>query len=287
MQPVPTTLSSTDVEQFECDGFVVVKGAFARADADAMQDAWWRELFDLYGIRREDRSTWHQPLRDLRKGKTSSLQTKMNTERVHGVIDDLLGARTWQWPKHWGRAIVTFPQGGVWDVPGSADPHGVGLWHWDSPVQWHRDGMNGLFVFTFVGAVAAGGGGTSILSGSHRLLRLWDEKLSQGGADASTQRGRFHRAHPWLAALTGAKPSPADRRAVFMADGVEIEGIRLRVVELTGEPGDMVFCHPVIVHSVSANCGTWPRMMRIGSVLTDRLVKIRKGEGASGAIFRV
>ncbi len=279
MQPIPTTLSSTNIDQFERDGFVVVKGAFARDDADAMQDAWWRELFDLYGIRRDDRSTWRQPSRDLRGGKSSPMQMKINTARVRSVIDDLLGEDRWKWPKHWGRAIATFPQGGMWDVPGHRDPKGAGLWHWDSPVQWHRDGMSAVFAFTFVGAVPPGGGGTSILSGSHRLLRLWEEKMSQGlrRNGASAQRDWFHRAHPWLEALTGVAPSPTNRRAMFVEDGVEIDGIRLRVVELTGEPGDMVSCHPTIVHCASSNCGTWPRMMRIGSVLTERLVNLRKG----------
>jgi hypothetical protein len=55
-----------------------------------------------------------------------------------------------------------------------------------------------------------------------------------------------------------------------MADGVEIDGIRLRVVELHGEPGDMVLCHPAIVHCASPNCGTWPRFMRIGMLHTER-----------------
>lgn len=279
MQRVPTTLSKTEIEQFERDGFVVVKGAFARADADAMQDAWWRELFELYGIRRDDRSTWHQPVRDLRGGKASPMQTKIHTARVRGVIDDLLGESAWKWPKHWGRAIATFPQGGTWDVPGHKDRHGTGLWHWDSPVAWHRDGMSAVFAFSFVGPVAAGGGGTAILSGSHRLLRLWEEEMSQGlrGMDASTQRDWFHRAHPWLAALNGHAPSP-NRRAMFMEDGARIAGIPLRVVELTGEPGDMVFCHPTIVHSASPNCGTWPRFMRIGMVGTERLARQRAGK---------
>jgi ectoine hydroxylase-related dioxygenase (phytanoyl-CoA dioxygenase family) len=35
------------------------------------------------------------------------------------------------------------------------------------------------------------------------------------------------------------------------------------VVELTGEPGDMVFCHPVMVHCAAPNRGTRPRFMRI------------------------
>jgi hypothetical protein len=40
-------------------------------------------------------------------------------------------------------------------------------------------------------------------------------------------------------------------------------GVPLRVVELTGEPGDMVFCHPLMVHCRTQNRGTRPRFMRI------------------------
>jgi hypothetical protein len=42
-----------------------------------------------------------------------------------------------------------------------------------------------------------------------------------------------------------------------------VEGVPLRVVELTGGPGDMVFCHPVMVHCAAPNRGTRPRFMRI------------------------
>jgi hypothetical protein len=42
-----------------------------------------------------------------------------------------------------------------------------------------------------------------------------------------------------------------------------VEGVPLRVVELTGEPGDMVFCHPATVHCVAPNRGARPRFMRI------------------------
>ena len=42
-----------------------------------------------------------------------------------------------------------------------------------------------------------------------------------------------------------------------------VEGVALRVVELSGEPGDMVFCHPAMVHCSAPNRGTRPRFMRI------------------------
>jgi hypothetical protein len=48
------------------------------------------------------------------------------------------------------------------------------------------------------------------------------------------------------------------------------------VVELTGEPGDMVFCHPVMVHCVNPNRGARPRFMRIKTqVLTHEGRELR------------
>ena len=35
------------------------------------------------------------------------------------------------------------------------------------------------------------------------------------------------------------------------------------LVELTGEPGDMAFCHPVMVHYGAPNRSTRPRLTRI------------------------
>jgi hypothetical protein len=139
------------------------------------------------------------------------------------------------------------------------------LWHWDNPCELHLDHPRALFVVSFIGPVAPRSGGTLILSGSPRLLIQQEHQIP-----ASQRRGlgampweRFHRSHPWLMALAGQAPSPADRIAAFMDGETTVEGVSLRVVELTGEPGDMVFCHPVMVHCVAPNRGTRPRFMRI------------------------
>jgi ectoine hydroxylase-related dioxygenase (phytanoyl-CoA dioxygenase family) len=82
-------------------------------------------------------------------------------------------------------------------------------------------------------------------------------------------------------ALTGYAPSPADQIAAFMDAGTLVEGIPLRVVELTGEPGDMVFCHPVMVHCAAPNRDARPRFMRIKTqVLT------REGRELSSRLYR-
>lgn len=176
----------------------------------------------------------------------------------------------------WGRPLVTFPGPGAWDAP-------TGNWHWDNPCELHLDRPRALFVVSFIGSVAPRGGGTLILSGSPRLLLEQERRLpeSQRRDSIARLRERFHRSHPWLMALTGLAPSPADRIAAFMDTETTVEGVPLRVVELTGEPGDMVFCHPVMVHCVAPNRGARPRFMRIktqiltheGRELSDRLYR--------------
>jgi hypothetical protein len=269
--PAPTTLSAAEIEHFHIHGYAVVRGAFARDDALAMQDEWWAELRDVHGIAREDRATWRQVPGDLKRPKTAASQRAIATARVRGVIDDLLGAGAWDPPRDWGRPLATFPHGTErWDVP-------VGLWHWDSPLDWHAEGLEALFVVSFVGAVAPRGGGTLILAGSPRLLARHEATLTPAERSLGFARRRelFHRAHPWLMALTGKAPSPPDRVASFMDTPTDVDGVRAQVIELTGAPGDMVVCHPAMVHCIAPNRGATPRFMRIKQQLMTRAGQAR------------
>jgi hypothetical protein len=236
-----------------------------------MERRWWQELEDARGIRRYDRSTWRPIPGDLKAAKRDPMQARILTERVRGVFDDLLGKGAWSPPRNWGRSLVTFPEPGSWQVP-------TGHWHWDNPCEPHLDHPRGLFVVSFIGSVAPRGGGTLILSGSPRLLIQQERRIPASRRDDSIAMSwdRLHRSHPWLMALTGQAPSPADRIAAFMDRETIVDGVPLRVVELTGEPGDMVFCHPVMVHCVGPNRGTRPRFMRIKTqVLTHESRELR------------
>jgi hypothetical protein len=266
-----TTLTSADIRRFERDGYVVVRQAFSRADGLTMERLWWRELAGAHGLRRDDRSSWHQIPGDLKAAKRDPAQARILTARVRGVLDDLLGHAAWSPPRDWGRPLVTFPEPGAWQVPAR-------LWHWDNPCELHLDHPRALFVVSFIGPVAPRGGGTLILSGSPRLLIQQERQLPASRPREFGARlwERFHRSHPWLMALTGQTPSPADRIAAFMDSETTVDGVPLRVAELTGEPGDMVFCHPVMVHCVAPNRGTRPRFMRVKTqVLTHEGRELR------------
>ena len=105
-----TTLTSSDIQCFANDGYVVVRQAFSRADGLAMEKRWWSELQDTRNMRPDDRSSWRQIRGDLKAAKRDRIQAKILTERVRGVFDDLLGKAAWSPPKDWGRPIVTFPE---------------------------------------------------------------------------------------------------------------------------------------------------------------------------------
>ena len=142
-----TTLTSSDIQRFERDGYVVVRQAFSRADGLAMERQWWRELEDTHGIRPDDQSSWRQIAGDLKAAKRDPIQARILTGRVRGVFDDLLGAAAWSPPRDWGRPLVTFPEPGAWEVPATH-------WHWDNPCDLHLDQLRGLFVVSFIGSVA-------------------------------------------------------------------------------------------------------------------------------------
>ena len=258
MEATPSTLTPAGRRRFERDGYLVVRQAFPRTDALAMEEQWWSELADTRGIRRDDRSSWRNVPGSLKAAKRDPAQAGILTETVRGVFDDLLGPGTWSPPRNWGVTLVTFPEPGGWEPP-------TRFWHWDNPCEPHHDRPRGLFIVTFIGPVAPRGGGTLILSGSPRLLIKQERELpaDQRRALGGKPAERFGRSHPWLRALTGLAPSPADRIAAFMDSETVVDGVPLRVVELTGEPGDMVFCHPAMVHCAAPNRGTRPRLMRI------------------------
>ena len=265
------TLTASDVEGFERDGYVVVRQAFPRADALEMQARWWAELELLHRIRRDDRATWRQPASDLKAAKRDPIQAGILSPRVRGVFDDLLGKDAFEPPKDWGRTIVTFPEppgeppNSNWDVP-------TWFWHWDNPAWLHLDRPTALFVVSFIGEVAPRSGGALLLSGSPRLLLQQERRrpVSEPRDPAGKPWFALYRSHPWLMALAGEAPSPTDRVAAFMDQETVVDGVPLRVVELTGQPGDMVFCHPCMVHCGAPNRGSQPRFMRIKQQVFSR-----------------
>jgi ectoine hydroxylase-related dioxygenase (phytanoyl-CoA dioxygenase family) len=105
-------------------------------------------------------------------------------------------------------------------------------WHIDFPA---RSALR-LKWLAYLAPVPAAGGGTVVLAGSHRLV---DRFLRDNPADP----GR----------------SATVRDTVLAAE-------HRTVVELSGEPGDMVFMHPHLFHAPAPNHSSTPRLMATGGL---------------------
>lgn len=263
-------LSAAQVESFHERGYVRLPEAFPRQAALEMQDFMWSELGRLHGFEREDASTWKIPGRSrIRPGDLKLNDTRdhevyrpVASPKLMGAIVQLAGERAARDKQNWGGFGVTFPEktGDTWNLRDND-------WHIDHSAS-RPDGLTqvpaSVRVFTFYSHVVPRGGGTLVVEGSHRLVMNFYKTL--GPLDRERKKSaledRFARSHPWLAELAGKIPDRGDRLRRFMEEREVIDGVPVRVVEMTGEPGDAVLWHPALYHGRSHNCSSVPRFMR-------------------------
>ena len=253
-------LTDDQWDELRATGVTRVAGAVPPRDIETMTERVWA-LFERRGVRRDDRSTWptgyaskNQPLR-----QSGALNLFAN-EVTHAIIDDLLGAGSWTETEAWGPALVTWPQPGPWQLPRKA-------WHFDLPGRGDPDCPEAARLFGFVSAVVAQGGGTLVVEGSHELVRRLIARTPDHDAGSSSDlRKMLARQHPWFAALLR---DGSDRVRQFMVDGDEIDGVRVRVTELTGEGGDVTVMLPWTMHNFSMNCSSAARLMVTHTVLRN------------------
>jgi hypothetical protein len=238
-----------DQLQFERDGITVVHDAF---DASEMADILWEGL-GRYGFRPNDPTSWDGRLlykgvfAKLTKFGRSGLFASIATPTVADAITAAFRGDKWHETNRWGQPLITFPTPPPWTLPHSG-------WHVDFPPQAH-DPMPALRMFAYLSDVAPQGGGTLAIAGSHRLVIAGD-----GRERAPQIRARLARRSDWLRDLW--RPTPGgDRIRRFMTEGTTVDGVNLRVVELTGRPGDLIAWHPALLHNGSPNCRSTPRFM--------------------------
>ena len=263
-----TVLTEEDLRGFRERGYIRVRAAFPRDKALAIQDFMWAELERLHGSRRGDRSTWPVP----RENQRWAQQYGLNRSKDHSVYDgiahprllramyDIVGPRSW-YKKSWGGFLISFPD--TSDKPWNV---GANQWHSETGPRFDLRVSRPPFltVSTFFSHVTPQGGGTLIVEGSHRLVVPFLNSLKELRTKKKRLFARFARTHPWLAELMGKTADRGDRVRRFMEEGAVINKVNLRVVELTGDPGDAILWHPALLRSRSVNRSDVPRFMRGG-----------------------
>jgi ectoine hydroxylase-related dioxygenase (phytanoyl-CoA dioxygenase family) len=138
------------------------------------------------------------------------------------------------------------PPDGQWRVPHN-------IWHFDY-ARLSGAASPGVQLFTFVDRVGPRSGGTLVVAGSHRFL-------NDRGVIGSKEGKRVLKKMPFFGDLMDKRYVDRER---FVDESEEVDGVSLRVVELTGEPGDAYFMDLRCMHSLGPNASARPRLMVTG-----------------------
>ena len=247
-------------------GFVRLPGAFSKEHAQEMVARIWAAMKDKFDVRRDEPASWKiQMGYGFSEEKRDPAFHKVGSPKTIRAIDDLLGQDRWVRPSNWGQLLVTFPEADKnWSVP-------TEIWHTDFGFLPSTDPL-GVMVFGFLSDVGPKAGGTVVIEGSHRLI---EQFVARQPRDLLEKMKRVRLAlmasEPWLRDLTTA--GDCTNRVQRFTKTEIVAGIPVRVVELTGQPGDIVLCQPWLLHAVAPNCGRQPRMMCVQRIHTKETVK--------------
>src|SRR5213080_3864098 len=88
-------LSRAQVEQFIACGYLHLEEAFPRKQALAARDYLWERLAER-GIRKDDRSTWTEPMAHMKETFNDLVFHACMTEWLADAIEDLVGHGRWK-----------------------------------------------------------------------------------------------------------------------------------------------------------------------------------------------
>jgi Phytanoyl-CoA dioxygenase (PhyH) len=247
-------LTNEQIAQFELHGLLQLPQAVPAAKALAMRERLWAFMSVMHGRNQGDPTTW-KAIDGRTRFKILTRTGAFDDLRAHlpEPITDLLGP-TWNPPEHWGGPLVTFPHPErEWAIPAT-------LWHVDSTAWSIEELLPGLVSFTFLDDVRSRGGGTLVIAGSHRLTWLLCQRAG-GFMKTSKIKAKLARDHPWFADLWREDSTDSRQLRRYLDDGAVIDDTHVRVVELCGQPGDVVLMNQRILHVAAPNALDSPRMM--------------------------
>ena len=98
------------------------------------------------------------------------------------------------------------------------------------------------------------------LAGSHRLVAARAMELRAATTTSSAPVDALDEGAPWLHDVYWPGAEPERTQRLLGAEAV-VDGVPVRVVELTGRRGDVVLTHMDVLHTAAPNTRPTPRLM--------------------------
>jgi ectoine hydroxylase-related dioxygenase (phytanoyl-CoA dioxygenase family) len=248
----PTALSQNQLDDFERTGILRLRAlledrAVVRARAVVFgaleRHGLWKD--GGWALDGQPRPIWPQtgPKTAAVIGhRHPELEELIDEPGLTSVVSQLLsGASTdrtvWRRPQ----VLFSLPNAQTWSLPQG--------WHVDLP-RLPSGVRPGVQAFTFLDEVAARGGATLAVSGSHRLL-------NDGRTVKTRDLKRLLCRNAWFKDLYSSARSGAGERL----PAGDVDGVPLQVIELTGVPGDVWLMDLRVLHAASPNASVRPRIM--------------------------
>ena len=218
-------LTDSEINQFIEKGFVVVRQIFPGDLKKDVLSSVWAEL----GKYPENLASSDPSFIILKKVLYSETIAQIFTRRYIEVLNELCGKERWEYDNGVGYFFINYPA----FTKSSWFPVQDG-WHIDSNTEVHS--LNsiklGLLTFHLFTDISPGGGGTAVRLGSHKYsARI----LAEAGPQ-------------------GIQEMDFSRQAVNATKG-------LPFIEITGQCGDVMFMHPLMVHTRSLNISNQVRIV--------------------------
>lgn len=249
--------TKTEHERFALHGLIKRSGFLPPAQLARARQAIFQQ-FEREGVWKDGH--WHLTRQEFIPGLAAGMALVKPLNRHPAIIDlaggvtlaaaGVLAAARPVYPMTpYPALLCTFPNARTWTLPHQS-------WHLDLP-RLAESGLPGVQIFAILDDVEPEGGGTLVVTGSHRLLN------DDGRISSSDLRKRLKH-EPYFAELMSGKLT--DRSRLVREPG-RVGDIEVSVVEMTGEAGDVYFMDLRMLHNIAPNARSKPRLM-----LTQRYV---------------
>ncbi|KDQ62673.1 hypothetical protein JAAARDRAFT_189966 [Jaapia argillacea MUCL 33604] len=240
-------LTPDQVNQFLEDGYIVIKGAFTKEQSAE----WTKDMWVRLGLDPNDKSTWTKDRTHMPYHKRE--EVAKFAPKAWAAMTELLGGedRIDTESSMWGDSFIINLGAPEYEGLPSVDPRDLDNWHVDGDffVHFLDSPEQGLLVIPVFSDIKPRGGGTYMCPDGIDMIANYLASHPEGvlptglSFTPSTSTYEDHTQHPG-----------------YWSHLKEIKKCN-KFVEVTGEIGDVVLIHPLMLHSASKNYIRLPRVI--------------------------